>query len=267
MKNNWKMVRTAIGLMLIWPGMAAQQVEFEAASVKAATGAENGITVHFIGGGPGTRAPGLFRCTNCTARELIQRAYDVEQHQVLGGQALNEAVQITAKVAAGATSEQFRGMLRSLLAERFKLALHRETRDMQGYMLLVSNGGPQMQHAGPAGEEERPKTRVLKDGFVTMDARSGIQTFRNGDKMSTLAGSASMEQLALELTRGLQRPVVDGTDLRGLFQFEIYWMRDALADGPTLAEGLRKLGLKLERRAMPVQVLVVDHLEKVPTAN
>lgn len=85
--------------------------------------------------------------------------------------------------------------------------------------------------------------------------------------MSTIAGGASMEQLAVELTRGLQQPVIDRTGLRGSFQFTLHWMRDLLAEGPTLSEALRQVGLRLERRAIPVEMLVVDHIEKVPTEN
>jgi uncharacterized protein (TIGR03435 family) len=116
----------AIRLWAIMAALAAglwgQPLEFEAASIKPSAGAENGIMVHFIGGGPGTPDPGHFRCMNCTPGELVMRAYDVEKHQVSGPEWLNAPLQITAKVPVGATREQLRAMLQSLLAERFKLA-------------------------------------------------------------------------------------------------------------------------------------------------
>jgi uncharacterized protein (TIGR03435 family) len=118
-----------------------------------------------------------------------------------------------------------------------------------------------------AQEDARPKTSVGPNGFIVMAPRKGISSFRNGDKMSTIAGGASMEQLALELTRGLRQPVIDGTGLRGSFQFTLHWMRDPLTEGPTLSEALRQVGLRLERRVIPVKVFLVDHIEKVPTAN
>jgi uncharacterized protein (TIGR03435 family) len=263
--------------------------EFEAASVKTAPlEPVDGIVIHFTGGGPGTRDPGLFRCENCTPAELIMTAYDVQSYQISGPDSLNTSLLISAKVPSGATKEQFRQMLQNLLAERFKLALHREKKDVAGYALALGKDGPKLKAPGADAGQSAPERR----GTITLDENhfviippgqyaNGIQTFRNDTLYSTAAGNASMGQLALELTRELHRPVVDKTGLSGKFQFILYWHLESNAPPdrpaneltmagtplPTLSDALQKVGLKLERTKVPGEVLMIDHLEKTPSVN
>src|ERR1035441_5549283 len=116
---------------------------FEAASVKSSPpGSTNGIRMRGpLSDGPGTSDPGLLRCMNCTLADVVVKAYDIEKYQLSGPDWLDTELLITAKVPAGATKEQFRLMLQNLLTERFKLALHREKKDVSGYALMVGKDG------------------------------------------------------------------------------------------------------------------------------
>ena len=265
---------------------------FEAASVKSSPpGSTNGIRMRGpLSGGPGTSDPGLLRCMNCTLADVVVKAYDIEKYQLSGPDWLDTELLITAKVPAGATKEQFRLMLQNLLTERFKLALHREKKDVPGYALVVGKDGPKLKESveaepAQAPQGDRPKITLDKNLFPVIPPgypASGIITLRNGDALfSTGAGKASMEQLALELTRQLSQPVADATGLKGKYDFVLYWALElptppaapggelpvASTPLPTLSDALQKLGLKVERKRVPADVLVIDHIEKVPTEN
>lgn len=281
-----------VGLLNPHRGRAQAHAEFEAASVKSAPPSlVNGMKIVMpLSGGPGTSSPGIVRCTNCALSDLVLKAYDIEKYQLSGPAWLDTELLITAKVPDGATQEEFRLMLQNLLAERFKLAFHREKKDVPGYALVVGRDGPKLKETvggepaqGPQGD--RPRTTVGKDGFVVVPPgypANGVFSFRNGDSLfSTVAGKASMDQLALELTRDLRQPVSDATGLKGKYDFVMYWALElserpsapggeipvASAPLPTLSEALQKLGLKLERKKVPADLLVVDHVEKAPTEN
>jgi uncharacterized protein (TIGR03435 family) len=283
----------AIGLTNAPQGRAQSPtaLEFDAASVKLSPpGSPNGIRMRALGGGPGTSDPGLFRCTNCTLADVVLKAYDIEKYQLSGPAWLDSEFLITAKVPAGATKEQFRLMLQDLLAERFKLALHREKKDVPGYALVVGKDGPKLKESveaepAQAPQGDPPKITLDKNLFVIFPPgypANGIFSYKNGDNLfSTGAGKASMEQLALELTRQLRQPVVDATGLKGKYDFVLYWALELPApptapEGefpvastplPTLSDALQRLGLKVERKKVPADVLVIDHIEKVPTEN
>jgi uncharacterized protein (TIGR03435 family) len=242
-----------------------------------------------LSGGPGTSSPGIVRCTNCALSDLVLKAYGIERYQLSGPAWLDTELLVTAKVPDGATQEEFRLMLQNLLAERFKLAFHRETKDVLGYALVVGRDGLRLKESagaaarGPQGD--RPGTTVGKDGFVVVPPgypADGVFSFRNGDSLfSTVAGKASMDQLALELTRDLRQPVANTTGLKGKYDFVIYWALElperpsapggdipvARAPLPTLSEALQKLGLRLERKRVQADVLVIDHVEKAPTED
>src|SRR5580658_2019605 len=124
---------------------------FDAASVKPAAppdgrgGRRVGMT-----GGPGTDTPGRINFENIGLGAVIGKAYDVKYYQIAGpGWFESERFNIIATVPPGATQEQFRLMLQNLLADRFKLALHKETREMQIYSLGVAKNGPKLKQATP----------------------------------------------------------------------------------------------------------------------
>ena len=180
-------------------------------------------------------------------------------------------------------------MLQNLLAERLKLTLHREQRDVAGYALVVGKNGPKLKEPSEAATAQpppgdRPKIALDHNHFVIMtpgQPANRMRTYRNGNLFSMGTGRASMEQLALELTRALRQPVVDATWLKGNYDFVLYWslessVRQAAPEEdpavastplPTLADALQRLGLRMERKIVSGDVLVIDHVEKNPTEN
>lgn len=138
--------------VLAWCQCAAGQVadkraEFEVASVKPAPPAGSGDMMSR--GGPGTSDPGQVTYERTWLRNLVADAYAVRIDQVSGPEWVNsEAYTIVAKIPPHTTRQQFREMLQSLLAERFRLTLHHETKTVPVYVLSVAPGGPKMQRAG-----------------------------------------------------------------------------------------------------------------------
>src|SRR3954451_10262547 len=117
---------------------AAGQPTFEVASVKPAPPQSGHMFRIGMSGGPGTPDPGRINFENVSLKNVIMRAYNVKGYQISGPSWLDsERFDITAKVPAGATKEQFQLMLQNLLAERFKLQLHRESKQMPVYALVV----------------------------------------------------------------------------------------------------------------------------------
>ncbi len=240
----------------------AQEPKFEVASVKLSGPAEDvfGMFVY-----PG----GRLTATNQTLRSLIRVAYGIEDFQIMGGPswAAEDHFSIEARPPAGSPSsritpsnpklpppEEELAMLRSLMAERFHLAVHEETKDGRIYEL----------RAGPKG----PKLDVAKDPndfpVVTSSSYTG-----NPDRPVIREGiNVSMALLAAALSQNLRLPVVDRTGLNGAFDFKFYLERstDGVRDAPMLTRGIEVLGLTLAPARGPVRYLTIDHAER-PDAN
>lgn len=203
--------------------------------------------------------PGSLTVRNATLRLLIQWAYDVPRVQVEGPAWLMEnRFDVVAKAADPANEARLRLMLRSLLAERFGVKLHTEARVMPVYAMTLAKGGPKFQES----ETEGP--------FV-IDRKNPLVLSAHHARMSDVAQGISGE---------LSRPVVDATGLTGRYEIHMdvtpYLARaggGASGDGQLdvmsiLFTGLQDLlGLKLEPRKESVDMLVVDHAEKLPTEN
>jgi uncharacterized protein (TIGR03435 family) len=204
-----------------------------------------------------------------TLRYCIAYAYGVKEYQVNGSAWLAEdRWDIQAKAPEGATRDRFPGMLQALLAERFHLQVHREKKDFDGLAMVIGKNGPKLERAAA------PAT------FSTsMSFRGGGKIDAKGMTMATLAGM---------LTQTLARPVADETNLEGPYAFTLeyaaYEARGGMqiritggdplppppadADpGTSVFSSIQKLGLKLESRKVPLEVIVVDHVDKTPTAN
>src|SRR5947209_8710373 len=149
-------------------------------------------------GGPGTPDPGQITYSNVTIRNVLMNAYDVKEFQISGPAWLNnERYDITAKVPPGTTKEQFKLMLQNLLAERFKVTLHHETKDLPMFALVVAKGGSKLKESAPLpppptdggpGEAPNsygaaPKTTFNKDGMPQLPAGT-----RGGTMMMASAG-------------------------------------------------------------------------------
>src|ERR1017187_2559320 len=139
---------------------AADSPTFEVASVKPAEPQPPGQMRVMMRGGPGTPDPGQLTYTNVSLKNILQNAFAVKGYQINGPKWLdNERYDITAKIPKGATKEQFQVMLQSLLAERFKLALHHETKDLPTYSLVVGKSGSKLKESvedGPAAAAGGP---------------------------------------------------------------------------------------------------------------
>jgi uncharacterized protein (TIGR03435 family) len=237
---------------------AAALVAFEVASIKRSQPTGRGT-------GVGTD-PGRLTIRNASLQFCIGWAYAVEDYQIAGpGWLDSEHFDIVAKAERGALEDRLRLMLRTLLTDRFKLALHRETKELSVYALTVVKEGAKI-HA------------VKADG----KSRTG------GGRGHLIGQKISMPEFADLLTmagqRELGRPVIDKTGLKGVFDIALNWTpenpRSAGGNDPvarTTAENTlrpdifgalqQQLGLRLESQKGPVEILVIDRAEKVPTEN
>ena len=262
---------------------------FEVASIRPAPPPEpnRGMRIR-NSGGPGTKDPERYTAENFTLDSLIMNAYDLKPYRLSGPDWLeNDRYNVTAKVPPGTTKEQFRAMLQNLLAERFGLKVHHETREMSVYELQVAKGGSKLQESEPEkppGPDQPPPARAGPFRFGR-DAE-GFPVLPPGDQpmMIMVAGGKAVkrgwrdtpEQIAEWLSWYAGRAVLDATGLKGKYNYTIRWadsrgsMRpDADADiGPSLFAAVQQqLGLRLEAAKARVDVLVVDHAEKTPTEN
>jgi uncharacterized protein (TIGR03435 family) len=248
-----------VGCVLACPLLIAalDAQSFDVASVKPSSrtvGADYNNRI-VIGGA-------TFSGKNVTLKRLIVEAYGVEPPQVFGGPKwLNESeYDVEAKASQPATKEQLRRMLQPLLADRFHLAIHRETRELKVYELAIDKGGP--------------KIRPVKDGEGT-PAPLGSRHF-HGD-FEQLANLISV-QLTIVIpddpsrpgvASGSPVPVFNKTGLTGIYDFDVDLKPEPGADPFALWQRLleEQLGLKLESRKTPVEGIVVDSAERVPVAN
>src|SRR5262249_35474419 len=126
----------------------SQSPTFEVASIKPAPPMTGGIMRMGSTGGPETKDPTRFSCENCTLSMLLLQAYDIKPYQLNAPGWMNsERFEISAKVPPGATKEQFRQMIQNLLAQRFNVKIHKESKESQTYDLTVNKGGPKFKEA------------------------------------------------------------------------------------------------------------------------
>jgi uncharacterized protein (TIGR03435 family) len=240
----------------------AGKPEFEVASVKPASRQDRVI-------GMFTRPGGRITITLYTLKMLIHEAYGVQAFQISGGQQWTDEdrYDIEAKPPANSPSSKYSPanpklpppqeellMLQSLLADRFKLKVHTETREGPVYELAVGDKGPKLEAAKSA--DDFPVVAFGRSG------RADQPDFMRGE-------NASMQLLAARLALELGRPVLDQTGLKGSFDFEFRYAKDdGPADAsPSLFSAIQEqLGLKLVPAKGPVEILVIDSAEK-PSAN
>jgi uncharacterized protein (TIGR03435 family) len=298
-------------LLLLLPAclslMAQQTLTFEVASVKVSApmtpGTMKGMMFGMRGG------PGRATFSNTSLMNVLTRAFDVKNYQISGPDWLDsERFDFTMKFPEGTTKEQFNVMLQNLLAERFGLKFHRETKDLQGYELVVGKNGPKLKETTlveekkPAGDgppappmpppmlNGPPKTDA--NGFPVLERAGMSSTMRMGPKGASshmTARAQTVTALAGLLTMQLRRPVTDKTGLTAKYDFTLEYapeggmmgnMRingmpppapnslDAEESGPTLMSAVQEqLGLKLEARKTPTEMVVIDRMEKTPTEN
>ncbi len=260
--------------------------------------------------------------------DLMTLAFKVKQYQISGPDWMGaQRFDILAKMPEGATKDDVPQMLQALLAERFKLTFHRDSKEQPVYALIVGKNGPKLKDA-PPDEPDPPADAKDPKGTMTVNTGNGaIRITQTGEggagaviksketgttRMSMSNGmmhlelsKASMAQFADMLSRFMDKPVVDMTELKGNYQVALDLSMDDLRSvarkagmnipagagaGPAAAGGaapgapagadaasepsgasifqaVQQFGLKLESRKLPVELIVIDHLDKAPTEN
>jgi uncharacterized protein (TIGR03435 family) len=233
--------------------LAAAPPAFEVASVRPADPGE---------AGPGDiprnmdNSPGHFIMRNVPLRFCLEWAYDLKDYEISGPDWIRaeNRYDIVANAPGASSDNDMRLMLQTLLTERFQLKLHRETKSLDIYALLPGKGAPKVKEA--TADEQTS----LGPGARPNEAKFTKQP---------------ISRLTFMLTRRMDRPAIDMTGLKGLYDFTLDL--SGLGFGGNPPEDLsapsifttvqENLGLKLEAQKAPVEVLVIDRAEKVPTAN
>jgi uncharacterized protein (TIGR03435 family) len=241
--------------------------QFEVATVRPNTSGESGAS---LGPRPGGRLNG----TNQTARNLIRNAFNVQPYQLIGGPDWmdSDRFDIVAKAADAdvdakgmLTLPQYMLRLQSLLEDRFKMATHWETRELPVYALVMANQGklgPKLKpHTGDcdrarSGGPPPPGSPVANCGTrMNMTPTSGKVT----------GNGISLDTFARNLSGGTGRYVINKTGLTGSYDLELEFTPDQSPDttGPSLFTAMQEqLGLKLDSQRAPIEVLVIDRLER-----
>jgi len=206
------------------------------------------------------------RYANFSLKGLVRDAYKVELYQINAPEWFDgQCYDVAAKLPDGASKEQIPAMLQALLAERFRMTVHKEMKRDRVYALVVARNGPR-----------------LKESKGQSDGPQGVELHADGHMEFTSATLASFSSAMSVL---LARPVVDMTEIQGHFDITLNVTRGDLAgmslpqnsaSADTVPENnaassvfaaMQELGLKLESRNAPIEHIVVDSVEKVPTGN
>jgi uncharacterized protein (TIGR03435 family) len=255
----------------------AQAPQFEVASVKPSPPpVAGGNPAPVVRGGPGSSDPSLARFDNIDLFSLVTMAYGIGRYQLFGPEWLSAArVDINARVPPGATRDQYRLMLQNLLAERFKLALHHETREIPIYEMTIAKNGPKLKDSPADPDASDPGLQPPPRWSSPPPGAAGIGGAMNAPKKP-------MEWLTAMLSGMLGRPVTDATGLKGKYDIQLRWGASglnasvapdnpgagAVESEPPLAQAVEEqLGLKLTPKKAPFDVLAIDHIEKEPTEN
>ena len=233
----------AFPLLLAWAALA-QAPRFEVATIKPA--------------GP-DRDPGNWGLEtnrgrligdNLTLKRYIMSAYHVRPHQVVGGPPWldTERFDILGKAESNVGDEMLAKMLQALLAERFQLKFHRESRTMQAFVLDAPKGGAKLTKSG-GGEGKT----LIGRGSLTLE-------------------NTTMDHFADALSRQMDLPVVDRTAIDGVFNLKLRWTPEGVTNSapdapPAIYTAIQEqLGLRLRSQKTPIEVLVIDRVEK-PSEN
>ena len=192
------------------------------------------------------RIPGSMVYNNVSLKLLLAAAYNVRVDQIEGPAWLDtERYDIVAKPPAGATRDQVPAMLQNLLAERFHMVAHVETRQRTSYALLAGKDGPKL-----------TRTKAI----------TGVD-FSVGADHIDITG-ASLPAFAGMLASYMGHPVVDQTRIEGSYDFRLNCsMAELKAASPAVLTAVQDLGLSLETRTTPANFVVVEKAEKIPAEN
>jgi len=304
-------VRISIGVVSLLiighvsAGWAAQDRDFEAASIKPAEATER---YQPKSGGPGTRDPGRVRFVKTTLAELLQTAHSLQPDQLSGPDWITNPMSpdkydLVATLPVGMSDEEFHSALRKLLVDRFDLAFRHETRQSPGYDLVIGKAGSKLTESSPNTETESAESArrpaMGKDGWPVLPSTIHIGRFMSGGTEKFLCREISMADFArnlgsmvansinLDRTSALPR-ITDRTGLPGKYSFRLEYscarcgVRQSDVDSslvaprvedPTLVPDIfgaldKQLGLHLQKaKEVPVDVLVIERASKIPKPN
>ncbi len=288
----------------------AAKRQFDAASVKRAEpldpASRSAGNPFAMTGGPGSNDPGRFTTAHTSLNTLIMRAYGLDVDRWKGpswlSDAMNSGYAITATMPASTTPEEFCGMLRNLMAERFHLTFHYEKQSRPGYELIVMPGGPKFKEfvPSPATPGAAPTRGSDANGFPLLSpsqptalsmsmSRTGAQkvSFRNNMALFARSLAADINQSNGTTGPGVPMPrVVDKTGLAGIYDIRLEFAgtpfpmpaseaapapaaSDPADVGPNIFNAVQQqLGLKLVKVAdVQVDVMIIDHVDQTPTEN
>lgn len=251
--------------------LSPSNAPFEATSIKRNVSGSGSMSV-------GVQPGGRFVAVNATALTLVQNAYPYEQFRIVNapGWTTAERYDVTAVAGTSLTREQFRARLQTLLRERFNLLTHTETRTLQTYALVRARPdgelGPNLKRwtidcdTYKPGASATPPPRTAADFAIppTCGMRGGAGMFA--------AGGYALPDFAQSLATDLGTVVSDRTGLEGKYEITLRWNPDPARPNtdnslPSLFTAVQEqLGLKLDARREPVEVLVIDRIER-PTDN
>ncbi len=228
--------------------LAAASPEFEVATVKQSAPSDGGPVRMNLG----RLENGKLTFDNASLGDCLKFAYGIiSDAQLIGPDWIKSKdvrFDIVAEAPLRTTLDQIDLMLQNLLADRLKVTVHHEQKKLPYLVLVVGKNGPKLQEAKHStGDNAATRGRIL-------------------------ANSMPMKSLALLLSRYQRQTVLDMTGLKGDFAFNLEWTMDdgvkSDDSGPSIFAAVQEqLGLKLESRKGPLDVLVVDHAEKIPTDN
>jgi uncharacterized protein (TIGR03435 family) len=239
--------------------------------------------------GIGIQPGGRFTAGNVTVRDLLSFAYSeigpgpLPDYRVSGGPSwMNEdRFDVTAKVPVDVAPDQFKLMVRALLVDRFKLRAHKETRELPVYALVVVRSDGKLGAQLRAVQVNCDALRKNGRSPETVPASRCGFTFGPG---VLIGRSVTMQQWVTAMAPFLDRVVLDETKIAGQFDIELRWtpefvpptsgddlrsgyFNSPIQDGPSVFTAIREqLGLRLESRRGPVDVVVIDHVER-PTED
>lgn len=249
-----------IATVMLFSQTPQPSLTFEVASLKKRE--PGGSLSAMASGGPGTANPQQLRLGNVSLANLIELAFpEAYRHEIFGipNWAQDDRYDIAANVPAGAKRNDTGLMIRALLQERFQLRAHTERREMPAYRLVVAKGGTKLQ---------RPSTEDPNAGGVMMSNK--------GISMQSI--QMPMSFFVNQLSQHLQRRVFDETGLSGIYEFTVDYQtpRQEVASPQTIGDTQfpsvftaleEKLGLKLENSRIATDVVVIDHIDRVPSEN
>ena len=235
----------------------AQSPSFEVATIKQAAPPATSMGPGGVGlkigirmgaqGGPGTSDPGQITYSNMPLKALVVTAYGVKSYQVSGPNWMDsERFDIVAKVPKGATKDDVKSMLQSLLAERFQLTLHHEKKDLPMYALIIGKNGPKMKESPPEdpnaslpaspgpGDAAQVRAKQTLDNTMRSGGMPqlppgggpGVRMFMMPGRMHMMANRQTMSQFAESLSNQMDRPVVDQTGLTKIYDFTLDFAPD-----------------------------------------